>query len=122
VADGGFQHGLLNVIANDHWSEDRRNLYAFWPRLGLTQNTNNNQPSNWWMRNGSFLRMKSAEIGYNIKERTLRKFHIAGLRFYVNGTNLLVISGFKLWDPEQGGNGLGYPVQKVFNLGANIQL
>jgi len=123
VADGaGYQHGLLNVIANDHWSEDHRNLYAFWPRLGPTQSNNNNQPSNWWMRNGAFLRMKSAELGYNIKERAMRKYHIGGLRFYVNATNLFVITGFKLWDPEQGGNGLGYPVQKVFNLGANIQL
>ena len=122
VANGAYQHGLLNVIANDHWSEDNRNLYAFWPRLGLTQSNNNNQPSNWWMRNGAFLRMKSAEIGYNVRERTLKKHHISGLRFYINGTNLFLISAFKLWDPEQGGNGLGYPVQKVFNAGLNIQL
>ncbi|HVW59668.1 MAG TPA: TonB-dependent receptor [Puia sp.] len=122
VADGGYQHGLLKVIAEDHWSEDHRNLYAFWPRLGLTQNNNNNQSSNWWMRNGAFLRMKSAEVGYNVKERTLKRYHLSGLRFYLNGTNLLLISAFKLWDPEQGGNGLNYPVQKVFNMGVNIQL
>ncbi|MCS3733968.1 SusC/RagA family TonB-linked outer membrane protein [Mucilaginibacter dorajii] len=122
VANGGYQHGLLDVIAKDHWSEDNRNLYALWPRLGLTENTNNNEPSNWWMRSGAFLRMKTAEIGYNIKERTLKKFHISSLRIYANGTNLFLISAFKLWDPEQGGNGLGYPVQKVFNVGINVQL
>jgi TonB-linked SusC/RagA family outer membrane protein len=122
VTNGANQQGLLNVIANDHWSEDRRNLYAFWPRLGPTQNENNNKPSSWWMRNGAFLRMKSAEIGYNVNGKTLRKYRIAGLRFYANGTNLFLISAFKLWDPEQGGNGLGYPVQRVFNLGVNVQL
>jgi TonB-linked SusC/RagA family outer membrane protein len=122
VEGGGFQQGLLKVIANDHWSEDHRDLYAFWPRLGLTQSTNNNQPSNWWMRNGAFLRMKSAEIGFNVKENTLKKYHLSGVRFYANGTNLFLVSAFKLWDPEQGGNGLGYPVQKVFNLGVNVQL
>jgi len=74
------------------------------------------------MRNGAFLRMKNAEIGYNVKESTLKKYHLAGLRFYANGTNLLLVSAFKLWDPEQGGDGLGYPVQKVFNLGVNVQL
>lgn len=121
VANDAKQNGLLNVIAQDHWSEDNRNQYAFWPRLGLTQNNNNNQPSNWWMRNGAFLRMKSAEIGYNLREKALKRYHIAGLRFYVNGTNLFLISAFKLWDPEQGGNGLGYPVQKVFNVGCNVQ-
>ncbi|WP_026309511.1 SusC/RagA family TonB-linked outer membrane protein [Niabella aurantiaca] len=122
VADGPNQHGLLKVIADDHWSEDDRNLYAFWPRLGLTQNENNNQPSNWWMRNGAFLRMKSAEIGYNIADKGLKRYRISGLRIYANGSNLFLISAFKLWDPEQGGNGLGYPVQRVFNLGINVQL
>ncbi|SDF54504.1 TonB-linked outer membrane protein, SusC/RagA family [Mucilaginibacter pineti] len=122
VTNGANQHGLLDVIAQDHWSEDNRNLYALWPRLSLTQNANNNQPSNWWMRDGAFLRMKTAEIGYSIKEKTLRKFHISSLRFYANGSNLFLISAFKLWDPEQGSNGLGYPIQKVFNVGLNIQL
>lgn len=122
VADGPNQHGLLGVIADDHWSEDHRNLYAFWPRLGLTQNENNNKPSNWWMRKNAFLRMKSAEIGYNVKETFLKKYKISSMRVYANGTNLFLISAFKLWDPEQGGNGLGYPVQRVFNLGINIQL
>jgi TonB-linked SusC/RagA family outer membrane protein len=121
VTNGGGQHGLLDAIAKDHWSEDNRNLYSLWPRLSLNQNNNNNQSSNWWMRNGSFLRMKTAELGYNIKEKTLRKYHISGLRIYANGTNLFLLSSFKLWDPEQGSNGLGYPVQKVFNIGANIQ-
>ena len=73
------------------------------------------------MRNGAFLRMKSAEFGYTLKERALRKYHIRGMRFYANGTNLFLISAFKLWDPEQGGNGFNYPVQKVFNLGVNVQ-
>ena len=122
VTNGANQHGLLDVIAKDHWSEDNRNLYALWPRLSLTQNTNNNQQSNWWMRDGAFLRMKTAEIGYSIKEKVLKRFHISSLRFYANGSNLFLISAFKLWDPEQGSNGLGYPVQKVFNVGLNIQL
>jgi TonB-linked SusC/RagA family outer membrane protein len=122
VASGANQHGLLQAIADDHWSEDNRNLYAFWPRLGLTQSVNNNQVSNWWMRNGSFIRMKSAELGYTIKQKTLSKYHIQGIRLYANGTNLFLLSSFKLWDPEQGSNGLGYPVQKVFNFGINVQL
>lgn len=122
VFNGSKQNGLLNVIAEDHWSEDKNNLYAFWPRLSATGNQNNNQPSNWWMRNGAFLRLKTVEIGYNLQEKTLKKLRLGGLRFYANGSNLFIISGFKLWDPEQGSNGLGYPIQKVFNIGVNVQL
>lgn len=121
VINGSKQNGLLNVIAQDHWSEDNNNLYAFWPRLSSTGNENNNQPSNWWMRNGAFLRLKTVEIGYNLRDRALKKLHLGGLRLYVNGSNLFVLSGFKLWDVEQGGNGLGYPLQKVFNIGVNVQ-
>ncbi|WP_316839510.1 TonB-dependent receptor [Pedobacter gandavensis] len=121
ATSGARQNGLLNVIAEDHWSEDNNNLYAFWPRLSSTENVNNSQPSNWWMRNGAFLRLKTVEIGYNLRATALKRLHLGGLRLYANGSNLFLLSGFKLWDPEQGGNGLGYPLQKVFNIGVNVQ-
>ena len=119
--NGGAQNGLLEVIANDYWSENNRNVTAFWPRLDQNVSSNNTQTSNWWMRNGSFLRLKNVELGYNISEKALRRLHIGSIRLYASGTNLFVKSSFKLWDPEQGGNGLGYPVQKLFNFGMNVQ-
>lgn len=45
---------------------------------------------------------------------------MSNLRFYVNGTNLLLWSKFKLWDVEMAGNGLGYPIQRVYNLGLQL--
>ena len=118
----GNQNGLLKVIADDHWSEDKRNSYAMWPRLGSQLSENNTQTSSWWLRDGSFLRLKSTEIGYNVSASALKKLHIASGRIYVNGLNLLSISSFKLWDPEMGSSGLGYPVQKVFNIGILVGL
>ena len=41
------------------------------------------------------------------------------LRIYANATNLFTITDFDLWDIEMGDNGLGYPIQRVFNLGIN---
>jgi TonB-linked SusC/RagA family outer membrane protein len=117
----GNQSGLLEVIANDHWSEDNRNPYAFWPRLSTNIQGNNTQTSSWWLRNGSFVRLKSAEIGYNFTKKQLRSIHLNSARLYVNGLNLLTLSSFKLWDPEMGSSGLGYPVQKVFNLGLRVE-
>ncbi|MDR1172440.1 MAG: TonB-dependent receptor [Bacteroidales bacterium] len=114
------QHNLLKVIADDHWSEESRNLYAFWPRLNPDYNGNNNITNTWWMRNGSFLRLKQAEIGYSIEGKWKEKFRINAMRFYISGTNLLLLSKFKLWDVEMAGNGLGYPIQKVFNIGLNV--
>jgi hypothetical protein len=116
----GNQDGLLQVIADSHWSEENRDSYAFWPRLSNTISENNTQSSTWWLRNGSFLRLKSAEIGYNIPNAFLKKVRLGSGRIYVNGLNLFSISGFKLWDPEMGSSGLGYPIQKVYNVGMSI--
>lgn len=114
------QNGLLKAIADSYWSEDNRNMQAFWPRLSSSVNPNNTQISNWWMRNGSFLRVKSIELGYNLSGKSVERLGIGSIRIYANGTNLFVKSSFKMWDPEQGGNGLGYPLQKVYNFGVNV--
>ena len=114
------QNALLKVYANDHWSEDNRNIYALWPRLSPTLIENNYQSSTWFMRDGSFIRLKSVEFGYSVPAKIISKVKISNLRLYFNGTNLLTFSKFKLWDPEMGGNGLGYPIQKVFNLGLQL--
>ena len=118
-----LKNQLLNVIASNHWSEDNQNEYALWPRLSTNSsigNANNSQRSTWFMRNGAFLRLKSAEIGYTLPQHTTERIHVKSARFYLNGTNLLCWSPFKLWDPEMAGNGLGYPVQRVFNAGLQV--
>ncbi|WP_281310082.1 SusC/RagA family TonB-linked outer membrane protein [Flavobacterium flavigenum] len=120
VLDGSYQNNLLDVVAKDHWSEDNRNLYAFWPRLSDKLVENNNQTSTWWMRDGSFLRLKSIEIGYNAPKSFNTKLGLQDLRIYINGSNLAVWSAFKMWDPEMGGNGLGYPIQSVYNIGLKV--
>ncbi|KDN56618.1 SusC/RagA family TonB-linked outer membrane protein [Flavobacterium seoulense] len=120
VLNGSYQNNLLNVVAQDHWSEDNRDLYAFWPRLSNTFVENNNKVSNWWMRDGAFLRLKSIELGYNAPESFNTKIGVKSLRLYFSGNNLAVWSKFKLWDPEMGGSGLGYPIQSVYNLGLKV--
>lgn len=112
---------LIKAYADNHWSESNRNIYALWPRLSPTLVRNNTDPRNtWFMRNGAFLRLKSVEVGYTFPEHMLRKLHVSSLRAYASGTNLLLFSGFNLWDIEMGGNGLGYPIQRVINLGVQV--
>lgn len=100
--------GLTKWIADDHWSESNPNPDAAYPRLSADWNQNNTKNSSFWIRNGSFLRLKSIEIGYTLKQ----------FRFYFTGSNLVTFTKFKYWDPELGsGNGLSYPLQRTFNLG-----
>lgn len=118
--DSGFQTGLLREIAESHWSESNRDIYAFWPRLSDQVIQNNQWTSTWWMRNGSFLRLKNVEVGYSLPEKLRKRTGLSNCRLYVNASNLFVISGFDMWDPEMGGNGLSYPVQRVLNFGVNM--
>lgn len=114
------QNALLKVYADNHWSEQNRDLYALWPRLSDKLNSNNRKISTWFMQDGSFIRLKSLEVGYTLPSRLTSKIGINNLRLYVSGTNLLTFSPFKLWDPEMNGYGLKYPIQKVFNFGVNV--
>jgi TonB-linked SusC/RagA family outer membrane protein len=114
------QNAVLQAIADNYWSESNRNPYAFWPRLSTYSITNNNQTSTWWMQDATFIRLKSAEFGYSLPKRFTQKIYMTNCRFYLSGTNLLTWSRFKLWDPEMAGNGLGYPLQRVINVGLNL--
>ena len=69
---------------------------------------------------GCDIRLKSVEVGYTVPQVLTKKVKVQNLRVYVSGTNLLCWSKFKLWDPEMAGNGLGYPIQRVINVGINL--
>ena len=124
VAPQGNMKGnraLMGFIQESVWTETNRDVYAKWPRLSPDTgsasigNSNNFVRSSYWLRTVSFLRLKSLEAGY-----TAPKIGNITPRIYLSGTNLLTFSNFKLWDPEMGGNGLSYPIQRVFNLGVQL--
>ncbi|MEJ2880001.1 SusC/RagA family TonB-linked outer membrane protein [Pedobacter sp. GR22-6] len=115
---------VLKEFADSHWSEENQNLYAAYPRLGTSSAllANNLQPSSWWLKDASFIRLKSVEIGYTLPQKIASKLRLSNCRIYFNGLNLATWSKFKMWDPELGGNGFSYPIQKVFNFGLNVNL
>jgi TonB-linked SusC/RagA family outer membrane protein len=119
-SDRTLEIGLSQFIVDNYWSQESQNPFADWPRLSNTLMGNNNARSTYFMRNGSFLRLKSAEIGYSIPDKLAKNLKLSSCRVYVSGTNLLTFSKFKIWDVEMGGNGLKYPLQRVVNVGLNL--
>lgn len=122
ASNTGAESGLLDVIAKDHWSEDNRNAYAFWPRLSSTAVANNTQTSSWWLRRGDFLRLKQLELGYNFSDKVANSIGLGSARLYLSALNIFAISSFKMWEVEMAGNGLGYPLQRVYNFGIKVGL
>ena len=107
---GQTDNNVFTMIANNRWTEANPNPNATYPRLGLqTSDTNNNaQASTYWLRDGSFVRFKSLELGYTFKYG----------RAYFSANNLFVFSPFKDWDPELNWN--SYPLQRILNVGLQL--
>lgn len=107
----------------DRWTVDNPNPNALLPRLQL-YNTNQSdiRRSSWFLRDGGFIRLKNAEIGYKLEKKQLELFGLTTARVYVLGTNLAVWDKIKYWDPEQGGTagGAGYPIQRTINVGFDV--
>ncbi len=126
ISNGNIAFGnnqLLKVWADSHWTEENRDVYAKWPRLSQEPIANNQQISNWFMQDGSFVRLKTAEIGFSLPSSiVVDKWNMSKVRLYLSGINLLTFSKFKLWDPEMAGNGFKYPTQRVFNFGVHVSL
>lgn len=101
---------IMQFIADDYWSESNPRADAAYPRLGISrpQVAGNLVSSTFWMRNGSFIRFKTLEIGYSFPF----------VRVYFSGDNLAVWGPFKHWDPELSYN--SYPLQRTFNIGAQF--
>ena len=113
ILPGQNSGGYYNVFTNynDRWTEDNQSSDVFYPRLTYGPNTINAQPSTWWLRNMSFLRLKNLEIGYSLPKKLADRSFISRARVFVRGSNLLTFSKFKLWDPElNSSDGAKYPL------------
>ena len=89
------------------------NPNAEYPRLSYGPNSNNYQQSTYWLRNGSYLRLKTVEVGYTLPTQLVNKVHFNTVRIFFVGTNLLTWSAVKLWDPDMGStDGQRYPLSK----------
>ena len=113
--------GNIYSNINDRWTPDNPSQDVFWPRLTYGVNANNEQPSTWWLRDMSFLRLKNIELGVSLPSAWSQRFGIKNFRVFARGANLLTISEFKLWDPElETTDGLKYPIMKSVSFGLNI--
>jgi TonB-linked SusC/RagA family outer membrane protein len=96
---------------------------AEYPRLTYGNNANNYRASTYWLRDGSYLRLKTLEAGYSLPKTLTTKWHLEKVRFHVVAQNILTFSSFKLWDPEMGSStGQAYPLGKTITVGLNVNI
>lgn len=125
---GNVLKGLVND--NDRWiSADisgnpaTENPNASYPRLSFGGNANNFRESTYWLRDGSYVRLKTVDIGYTLPKELVNQMRLNNVRVFMVGTNLLTWAPFKLWDPEMANsNGEDYPMTKSVTLGISVNL
>jgi len=102
----------------DAWSPT--NTGSSIPQISASDaNKNFGTPSDWYLENGDYLRLKNLLIGYTFKKTPWN----GSLRLYFSGENLLTFTKYSGMDPEVGGYGLDagqYPVSRVFSFGAKL--
>ena len=99
----------------DAWTES--NPDASYPRLTLTNTSNDSQYSDYWLRKADYLKIQNIQIGYTLPKKFLEKMNIEYLRLYLSGQNLATITGYDGFDPEGG----WYPLSRTFSFGFNLQ-
>src|SRR5690606_35710466 len=111
--------GTIREDNKDRWTPE--NPTASYPRLAFGQN-NNQQASQFWMRDASYLRLKNLQIGYQFPNEVATRMGIERLRLFANGSNLFSID--KFWDgydvEAPVGVGNYYPQVKVYTFGLDI--
>ncbi|PSL49892.1 TonB-linked SusC/RagA family outer membrane protein [Chitinophaga niastensis] len=118
-----FQGGKVKPFHLGRWTPETANT-ATYPRLHSNTNGNNHRASSFWLRSADYLRLKNAEIGYQLPKRWIKPLGLSYFRIYANGMNLITWDKLKDYqvDPEIGdGNGAMYPIQKIWNFGIDVR-
>ncbi|MDP4276355.1 MAG: TonB-dependent receptor [Bacteroidota bacterium] len=117
--------GTFNVLRtyydNRYVPGAEDNSRAKYPRVTDSYNSNNYITSTLWMKDGSFIRLKNAEIGYVFKQPILKKYWIDNIRVFVNGTNLYCWDHIKVVDPEADSGTGTYPQTRTINCGLQVK-
>lgn len=106
------------LVYDDHWTPTSPN--AAYPRIHQSPISNNMQASTHFLRNNSYIRLRSAELGYTLSKKLLGNT-IKSLRLYTSGQNLFLWTPWmkEKVDPELQGNAEAYYQQKVITFGVN---
>ncbi|MCK9412024.1 MAG: SusC/RagA family TonB-linked outer membrane protein [Prolixibacteraceae bacterium] len=107
----------ISTFSNNSWTPATASM-ATLPRLSMTENLNNYRSNSVWLVDGSYLKLRTAEIYYNFPEQMLSRFKLKTAQLYVRGINLFSIDNIKVVDPESIGS--SYPTMSSYNLGIKI--
>lgn len=120
VAHPFISRGNMYEHQEDYWTPE--NTDASLPRLStITSNSNNTVSSSFWLRDGSYLRLKAVELYYELPKSLIGGSFIKNMRLFANGYNLHVWSkADSPLDPEDSGASNSMPLTRNTSIGCSI--
>ena len=116
-----FDGNTPRYLVENAWTPENPN--AKYPRLGIVNRSNGGKMSDFWVVDGSYLRLKALQIGYSLPSRVLKKANINSVRFFVSSGNVFTLSALPYLDPEMPDVNQGYyPQQRTFEFGINVNI
>jgi TonB-linked SusC/RagA family outer membrane protein len=117
--DFSTTNGQAYTSTTGRWTPETAD-WATLPRLAVSAANNNSMFSTFYLKNGNYVRLRNAEIGYSLPYSLLKRMRISGLKIFMDGENLFTIAGFKGMDTEV--MPYSYPIQRVVSAGISIKL
>ena len=92
------------------------------PAISVMDNNNEKRVSSYFVENGSFAKLRTIQLGYNVPSKALERMHMQRLRLYLSAQNLFTIKSksFTGVDPENAN--FGYPIPVNVTFGLNVSL
>ena len=122
-----MMHNKLNDFAQNHWTIE--NASTTYVRVDASNRNSNDQISSFWIEDGSFLRIKDIQIGYNLPKKNSKLLGVGSVRVYANASNLYHFTSYRGRDPEglissnplnSGTDSGNYTVPRSFTFGLQI--
>ena len=114
ILDGSGGNKIASV--NDAWTP--QNTDTDIPRLTVRDRANNRRSSSFYVEDGSFLRLKSFQLGYTLPSQILDNSPLSRVRVYISGQNIFTITNYTGYDPEIGRGGI-FQDTSIFNGGVD---
>lgn len=139
----GMRHELEGMTLGQNYSKATLNAWTpeshstSMPRAVINDPNYNSYSSSRFLEDGSYLRLKTLQIGYNFDKSLIQKVYLGSLRFYVSAENLFTITGYEGSNPDLGGKLDGennilnrgvdfskgsYPLARTFTFGLQLSL
>jgi hypothetical protein len=123
-----FQGQKSTELLYESWTAERGGNTV--PKASNTSNfSTNTQSSSYYVEDGSFLRLRNIQLGFNVPTTAVERIGLSSARIYLQGINLFTATGYSGLDPELGGDDRSfgvdhgnYPAVKQLLVGVNIGL